>query len=131
MPDSSVPEHSCLLAIADTGDSPFCGNHTGFQLFWPYDMARDNNIVQRNISVIALKGSFLKPIHLPFIALNPLPDKQPIEVRVDLERQSILREILGVLNLDLPTINPIPLMRWTGDCNRRLGSLGRFVLDLP
>lgn len=103
-PSSSVPNHTCLLAIADTGDDPYAAV-TLDPIVWPFDIARDNNIVQKNVSVVPLPPSpSPKPLPLTFTALNPYPIKQPIEVRV--EMQQVEPKELGTLALDLKDYNP-------------------------
>lgn len=103
-PGASVPNHSCLLAIADTGDDPYA-SATLDPIVWPYDIARDNNVVQKNVSVITLPPSpSPQPLPLPFTALNPYPMKQPIEVRV--EMQQVEPKELGTLALDLQDFSP-------------------------
>jgi hypothetical protein len=98
-PGASVPNHSCLLAVADTGDD-FHAAATLDPIVWPYDVARDNNVVQKNVSVITLLPSpSPMPVPLPFTALNPYPVKQSIEVRVQM-RQVEAKE-LGEVKLDL------------------------------
>jgi hypothetical protein len=103
-PDASVPAHSCLLAIADTGDDPFVAA-TLDPIVWPFDIARDNNVVQRNIAVITLPPApSPEPFPLPFTALNPFQVKLPVEVRVDLK--FVEPRDLGALNLDMQALSP-------------------------
>jgi hypothetical protein len=100
-PGPSVPNHACLLAIADTGDDPFA-SATLDPIVWPFSVARDNNVIQKNISVVALPPApSPSPLPLPFVALNPHPVKMPIEVRVNMG--SVEPKDLIELSLDLKT----------------------------
>jgi hypothetical protein len=109
-PGPAVPAHSCLLAIADTGDDP-CAAATQDPIVWPFDVSRDNNIVQRNIAVITLPPAPMpRPITLPYAALNPSPLEARIDVLVDL--QYVTPKELGGLGLDLKVLAPL-LERWT------------------
>jgi hypothetical protein len=104
-PDATVPDHSCLLAIADTGDNPFAGA-TQDPIVWPFDIARDNNIVQKNVSVITLPPVPTPvPLPLTFTALNPFHVKLPIEVYVDFRRIEL--RALATLGLDLQNFRPL------------------------
>lgn len=104
-PGPGVPDHSCLLAIADTGDDP-CASATLDPIVWPFDIARDNNIAQRNIAVVPAPPSpSPSPIPLPFTALNPYQIKQPIEVRVEMKQ--VEPKELGGLTLDLKEYAPL------------------------
>lgn len=103
-PGASVPNHSCLLAIADTGDNP-CASTTLDPIVWPYDVARDNNVVQKNVSVITLPPApSPRPLPLPFTALNPYAIQQPLEVRVAMHQ--VEPKELGALALDLQELSP-------------------------
>lgn len=103
-PGASVPDHSCLLAIADTGDNPFAGA-TLDPIVWPFDIARDNNVVQRNIAVIPLPPApSPQPLPLPFTALNPFPMKLPVQVNVDLKL--VEPKDLAILGLDMQLLSP-------------------------
>ena len=97
-PDLSVPAHSCLFAIADTGDDYHAAT-TLDPIVWPFDISRDNNVVQRNISVIAMPSPGPYPPPLPFKALNPNPMAMPIDVLVDIKM--IEPQELSTLMLDL------------------------------
>jgi hypothetical protein len=116
IPDTSVPAHSCLLAIADTGDDPFAAT-TLDPIVWPFDIARDNNIIQRNISVVMLPPTpSPEPEQLLFKALNPFPMELPIEVYVDLRR--VDPKDLGILGLDWQDL--IPFLEGIAKRRRRL-----------
>ncbi len=102
-PDASIPEHCCILAIADTGDDPYSAA-TQDPLVWPYDIARDNNVVQRNISVLSVLPR-LKRLRLPqFSAMNPFHVKMPVEVLVS--ARILEPRDLGELGLDLRAMFP-------------------------
>lgn len=97
-PDSGVPDHSCLLAIADTGDD-YHAAATLDPIVWPFDISRDNNVVQRNIAVVAMPSPGPFPPPLPFKALNPNPVPMPVDVRVNINR--VEPQDLDILMLDL------------------------------
>ncbi len=102
------PEHCCLFAVVDTGDDP-CAAATLDPIVWPFDIARDNNIIWKNVWIIEVAPSPPPPSPGPppplpgptrpgprpgpgpmpggftildFVAGNPTRFKAPLEVRV-------------------------------------------------
>jgi hypothetical protein len=114
-PGVTEPNHCCLFAIVDTGDDPFAAA-TLDPIVWPWDVARDNNIIWKNMWIVPMPppppppqpseppgggpgpGGAGKPVSLDFVAKNVMGFAAPIEVRV-IMRQIGVKEILG-LGLD-------------------------------
>jgi len=110
-PGVSEPQHCCLFAIVDTGDDPFAAA-TLDPIVWPWDVARDNNIVWKNMWIVPVPpppppqpseppgggpgpGGAGKPVSLDFVAKNMMGFAAPIEVRVTM-RQIGPREVLDM-----------------------------------
>jgi len=110
-PGVSEPQHCCLFAIVDTGDDPFAAA-TLDPIVWPWDVARDNNIIWKNMWIVPMssgpsetptadgagQGGAGKPVSLDFVAKNVMGFAAAVEVRVRM-RQIGAKEILG-LGLD-------------------------------
>lgn len=109
-PGPAQPDHCCLFAIVDTGDDPFAAA-TLDPIVWPFDVVRDNNIIWKNVWIVALApapspgpggggtgGGGLKPGEfksLDFVARNPTHLTASIEVRVKL-RPVTAKEVLDL-----------------------------------
>ena len=111
-PGVSEPQHCCLFAIVDTGDDPFAAA-TLDPIVWPWDVARDNNIIWKNMWIVPMPppppppqpseppgggpgpGGAGKPVSLDFVAKNVMGFAAPIEVRVTM-RQIGPREVLDM-----------------------------------
>lgn len=105
-PGMTEPNHCCLFAIADTGDDPFAAA-TLDPIVWPWDVARDNNIVWKNMWIVPMPppppppqpseppGGAGKPVSLDFVAKNVMGFAAPIEVRVTM-RQIGPQEVLDM-----------------------------------
>jgi len=107
-PGMTEPNHCCLFAIVDTGDDPFAAA-TLDPIVWPWDVARDNNIVWKNMWIVPMpsgpsetptaggggQGGAGKPVSLDFVAKNVMGFAAPIEVRVTM-RQIGPQEVLDM-----------------------------------
>jgi len=104
VPGPTVPSHACLLAVFDSGDDYHAAT-TLDPLVWPFDVARDNNVVQKNISVVTVTRN-LPPLRLRFTARNPLRVEAPLEVT--LRAYPVSRAELEGLRLDLGSLKDLP-----------------------
>jgi hypothetical protein len=102
-PGAGEPEHCCLFAIVNTGDD-YHEPTTLDPIVWPFDVARDNNIVWKNMWIETVPpppppGAPSGPAPsqgktLTFVARNPLAVAAAIEVRVKvrpLRAEEVLR----------------------------------------
>ena len=101
-PGPTAPAHSCLLAIADLGDDPFAAA-TQDPIVWPFEVWRDNNIVQRNVAVITLPPG--PPPPLPFTTGNPLGIAAPVQVQARLA--PLVRADVKLLGIDPGALGPL------------------------
>jgi hypothetical protein len=102
-PGATVPDHTCLMALADTGDDPFAAATTD-PIVWPFDVCRDNNIVQRNVGVVTLTPK-PGPPSLPFTAGNPLPF--PARIQVIAQLSPLVSRDVKLLGVDPRAFGPV------------------------
>ncbi len=93
-PGVTEPQHCCLFAIVNTG-TDFHEPTTLDPIVWGFDIARDNNIVWKNMWIEPVApapspppgggtGGMGKALPLTFVAKNPFPMPAALEVNISL-----------------------------------------------
>ncbi len=91
-PGAAEPQHCCLLAVVNTGED-YHEPTTLDPIVWGFDIARDNNIVWKNMWIEEVPpppspspppggGGFGQGKSLTFLAKNPYPMAATVEVNV-------------------------------------------------